>query len=50
MTIGLPVLRTSVCHGTAYDIAGTGTAESGSLRTALDVAVECCRRSAGSTV
>lgn len=44
MTIGLPVVRTSVCHGTAYDIAGTGVAGSASLREALDLAVACCRR------
>lgn len=43
MTIGLPAVRTSVCHGTAYDIAGTGAAGSGSLRAALDLAVACCR-------
>ena len=42
MTIGLPVVRTSVCHGTAYDIAGTGTAEVGSLESAFALAVECC--------
>ncbi len=43
MTIGLPVVRTSVCHGTAYDIAGRGEAESGSLASALELAVSCCR-------
>jgi len=43
MTVGLPVVRTSVCHGTAYDIAGTGVADSGSLRAALKLAVACCR-------
>jgi len=43
MTIGLPVVRTSVCHGTAYDIAGRGVAESGSLAAALELAVRCCR-------
>lgn len=43
MTIGLPVVRTSVCHGTAYDIAGRGEAESGSLAAALELAVRCCR-------
>jgi 4-hydroxythreonine-4-phosphate dehydrogenase len=42
MTIGLPVVRTSVCHGTAYDIAGKGTAETGSLESAFALAVECC--------
>jgi 4-hydroxythreonine-4-phosphate dehydrogenase len=43
MTIGLPVVRTSVCHGTAFDIAGTGRAETGSLASAFALAVECCR-------
>lgn len=43
MTIGLPAVRTSVCHGTAYDIAGRGEAESGSLASALELAVTCCR-------
>jgi 4-hydroxythreonine-4-phosphate dehydrogenase len=43
MTIGLPVVRTSVCHGTAYDIAGRGEAASGSLGAALELAVRCCR-------
>lgn len=42
MTIGLPVVRTSVCHGTAFDIAGKGTAETGSLESAFALAVECC--------
>ncbi len=41
MTIGLPVVRTSVCHGTAYDLAGKGLAKSGSLKSALALAVRC---------
>jgi 4-hydroxythreonine-4-phosphate dehydrogenase len=39
ITLGLPIVRTSVDHGTAYDLAGTGRADSGSLRQALDVAL-----------
>jgi 4-phospho-D-threonate 3-dehydrogenase / 4-phospho-D-erythronate 3-dehydrogenase len=35
VTIGLPIVRTSVDHGTAFDIAWTGTAFTGSLRHAL---------------
>ena len=35
ITVGLPVIRTSVDHGTAFDIAGTGTADEGSLLEAL---------------
>jgi 4-hydroxy-L-threonine phosphate dehydrogenase PdxA len=42
VTIGLPVVRTSVCHGTAYDIVGTGSASPGSLESAFSLAVECC--------
>ncbi len=41
MTIGLPVLRTSVCHGTAYDIAGKGIADPASLEAAVSLASEC---------
>lgn len=35
VTLGLPIIRTSVDHGTALDLAGTGKADMGSLRTAL---------------
>ncbi|RVU35921.1 4-hydroxythreonine-4-phosphate dehydrogenase PdxA [Hwanghaeella grinnelliae] len=35
VTLGLPFIRTSPDHGTAFDIAGTGTADAESLRTAL---------------
>jgi 4-hydroxythreonine-4-phosphate dehydrogenase len=38
VTVGLPFFRTSVDHGTAFDIAGTGKAEPASLRAALDLA------------
>ncbi len=38
ITIGLPIVRTSVGHGTAYDIAGTGTASDQSLREAIRLA------------
>ncbi len=40
ITVGLPYIRTSVDHGTAFDIAGTGKAEDGSMRAALDAAIE----------
>jgi len=40
VTIGLPFIRTSVDHGTAYDIAGKGIADPGSLREALKLAAE----------
>jgi 4-hydroxy-L-threonine phosphate dehydrogenase PdxA len=38
VTVGLPFLRTSVDHGTAFDIAGTGKAEHASLRSAVRMA------------
>ena len=40
VTLGLPIIRTSVDHGTALDIAGQGVAQLGSLETALQVAVQ----------
>jgi 4-phospho-D-threonate 3-dehydrogenase / 4-phospho-D-erythronate 3-dehydrogenase len=40
ITVGLPVIRTSVDHGTAFDIAGTGKADERSLLTALRQAAE----------
>lgn len=39
VTLGLPFIRTSVDHGTALDLAGRGTADTGSLRAALDLAI-----------
>lgn len=38
VTLGLPIIRTSVDHGTALDLAGTGTAHSGSLLAAVELA------------
>lgn len=43
ITLGLPVVRTSVDHGTALDIAGSGRADHGSLLRAVDVAAEIVR-------
>ncbi len=43
ITLGLPIIRTSVDHGTALDLAGTGKAETGSLREAIDLAVQLGR-------
>ena len=40
ITLGLPIIRTSVDHGTALDLAGTGNADHGSLQTAIQVAVQ----------
>ncbi|MBL7180214.1 MAG: 4-hydroxythreonine-4-phosphate dehydrogenase PdxA [Desulfobacterales bacterium] len=39
-TLGLPIIRTSVDHGTAYDIAGSGIADPGSLIAAITMAAE----------
>ena len=39
ITLGLPIIRTSVDHGTAYDIAGTGIADPSSLKAAIRMAV-----------
>ena len=39
-TLGLPIIRTSVDHGTAYDIAGTGKADPGSLIAAINLAAQ----------
>ena len=38
VTLGLPIIRTSVDHGTAYDIAGTGKADDSSLKAAIRMA------------
>jgi 4-hydroxythreonine-4-phosphate dehydrogenase len=40
ITLGLPIIRTSVDHGTAYDIAGKGIASDKSLKSAIFMAVE----------
>ena len=38
VTLGLPIIRTSVDHGTALELAGTGAADAGSLLAAVDMA------------
>jgi 4-hydroxythreonine-4-phosphate dehydrogenase len=40
VTLGLPFVRTSVDHGTALDLAGTGRADAGSMRAAIRLAIE----------
>jgi len=40
ITLGLPIIRTSVDHGTALDLAGTGKASMDSLKLALQTALE----------
>lgn len=44
VTLGLPLVRTSPDHGTAFDIAGTGRADASSLIEALRMARTLCRR------
>ena len=44
VTLGLPIVRTSVDHGTALDRAGRGEADPGSLREAMSLAFELARR------
>jgi 4-hydroxythreonine-4-phosphate dehydrogenase len=39
ITLGLPMVRTSVAHGTAFDIVGTGAADPASMLAAIDAAV-----------
>lgn len=43
VTLGLPFPRTSPDHGTAFDIAGTGTADSSSMLEALELAIRLAR-------
>ena len=38
ITLGLPLVRTSVAHGTAYDIAGSGQADPSSMVAAIHAA------------
>jgi 4-hydroxythreonine-4-phosphate dehydrogenase len=46
VTLGLPIVRTSVDHGTAFDIAGTGRADHSSLIEAVRLAARLCRSAA----
>ena len=40
VTLGLPIIRTSVDHGTALDLAGTGNVNTGSMLAAIELAIE----------
>jgi len=42
ITLGLPIVRTSVDHGTALELAGTGKADGRSLELALQAAIDIC--------
>jgi 4-hydroxythreonine-4-phosphate dehydrogenase len=48
VTLGLPIIRTSVDHGTALELAGTGQADSGSLAAAVTLAAELALRARAS--
>ncbi len=43
VTIGLPIIRTSPAHGTAFDIAGKGAADESSMKAAIKLAIEMAR-------
>ena len=44
VTLGLPIIRTSVDHGTALDMAGTGNIEIGSMQAAINLAIELANK------
>lgn len=46
LTLGLPIIRTSPSHGTAFDIAGQGVADATSMRAAIQLAIDLARRRA----
>lgn len=46
VTLGLPIIRTSVDHGTALDLAGSGRAHAGSLQAAIDLAITLAEHAA----
>lgn len=50
ITLGLPIVRTSVDHGTALSLAGTGQADASSLITAIDMALRMTHASTSQTI
>jgi 4-hydroxythreonine-4-phosphate dehydrogenase len=50
ISMGLPIIRTSVDHGTAFDIAGTGKAHAESMLAAINVAVQMAQARTGVNV
>ena len=44
VTLGLPIVRTSVDHGTALELAGTGNADTGSMMAAVELAIDIASR------
>ena len=49
-SIGLPFIRTSPDHGTAFDIAGKGIADATSMKAAIQLAIELADRRSGVTL
>ena len=49
VTLGLPLIRTSVDHGTAFDIVGKNQANPGSMKAAIRLAVQMAQEQAGNT-
>jgi len=47
LTLGLPIIRTSPDHGTAFDIAAKGLADPSSMKSAIRLAIELARKKAG---
>lgn len=47
ITLGLPIIRTSVDHGTALDLAGTRQIDTGSMQVAIELAAELARKKHG---
>ncbi|MGB5450790.1 MAG: 4-hydroxythreonine-4-phosphate dehydrogenase PdxA [Sedimenticolaceae bacterium] len=50
ITLGLPIIRTSVDHGTALDLAGTGRCDPGSMQAAIRAAIRMATATAGQRV
>jgi 4-hydroxythreonine-4-phosphate dehydrogenase len=50
ITLGLPIVRTSVDHGTALPLAGTGRADASSLATAIEMALRMTHASTSQTI
>lgn len=50
VTLGLPIIRTSVDHGTALDLAGTGNIEIGSLLAAIELAIQLSKNKPSNAV
>ena len=47
LTLGLPIIRTSPDHGTAFDIAAKNLADPSSMRAAIQLAIELARKKSG---